>query len=656
MVRELFYNLTSIDKALSIINEYIDLKPKDIEEVDLNNALNRVLAEDIYSPIDYPPFDRSSVDGFVVKSRDTVYANEYSPVKLRIKGSVEPGFQPELVIDNGEAVEISTGAMIPRGGDSVVMIEYCERRDNYVFIYRSTAPGENINFTGSDISLGDLVLLSGTKLTPSIISLLAGLGINRVKVYGKPRVAVYSIGNELVKPGCRLETGKVYDSNSWLITTWLVNTGVEAVHRGIFRDNYSELRRVLEEDLSKYDLLITSGGTSKGISDIVYRVFNELGEPGVVIHGLRIKPGKPTVVAVVNKKLLIGLPGFPLSCYVALTRVVKPVIYKLLGLREESTRVVKARIPFRLRKPLGTTWFIPVVLIRSNNEYVAYPLTTESSSIYSITWSDGLAMLPENTDIVLENTYVDVDLTSSIENMPELNIIGSNDYLLTKMLVSTGLSTRTRLIFTGSTSGWFAVKRGEADIAPTHLLDEETLVYNKSFIEKFGLTNKAVLIKGYGRLIGIVVDKGNPKNVTSIRDFLRRDIVIVNRNKGSGTRVLLDYLLKKISIEENTDFYELVSRINGYQYEVKTHTAVATAIKQGRADAGLGLGIVAEIYGLDFIPISWEEYDFLVNKNSLDKVYVKKFIETLRNRSFMEKLVSNYRNYYRLYSDTGFEI
>ncbi|MEM0380143.1 MAG: molybdopterin biosynthesis protein [Desulfurococcaceae archaeon] len=656
MDRRVYYNLVSVSEAIELIEKYFKLEPLGVEEIYLENAYNRVLAEDIYSPIDYPPFDRSNVDGFAVRSNDTISANEYNPVKLRLKGYLEPGYKPELTIEKNETVEIATGAMIPRGVDSVVMIEYCEKRSGEVYVYKPAYPGENISFAGSDISRGDIVILRGTKITPEIISILAGLGLRKVKVYVKPKVAVYSIGNEIVEPGLELVDGKIYDSNGWLITTWLRNNGVEADYRGIIKDNYIELYNAIEKDLNRYDLIITSGGTSKGLSDIVYRVFNDIGEPGVIVHGLKIKPGKPTVISIARNKLLIGLPGFPLSCYTILHLIVKPIIYRLIGLIEKQNNIIKSRISFRIRKPLGITWFLPVVLLKNNNEYTAYPLTIESSSIYSIAWSDGLAIIPENTDTLLENTYVDVLLTNSLDKIPELNIIGSSDYLLTKILVSTGLNNYSRFLFTGSTGGWYAVKRGEADIAPTHLLDEETLIYNKPFIDKFDLRNKAVLIRGYIRLIGIIVEKNNPKNIKSIRDFLREDVYIVNRNKGSGTRVYLDYVLKKIAIEENIDFYNLISRINGYNYEVKTHSAVAIAIKQGRADAGIGLGVVAKIYDLDFIPLIWEEYDFLVKKTSLDKKFVKEFIEYLRDRDFMQKILDEYRDYYRLQSDTGFEI
>ncbi len=653
MERRIYHRLVSVEEIENILSKYYDLKPLGVETIELSKALGRVLAEDIYSPIDHPPFDRSTVDGYAVRSNDLLGADELNPIKLVVKGYIRPGEKPGVEVGEGEAVEIATGSMIPRGADSVVMVEYTERKENTVLIYRSVAPGSNISVAGNDISAGDLVLVKGTLITPNIIGLLAGLGIDRVKVYVKPKAVVYSIGNEVVKPGEALEPGKVYDVNGYLITNMLNTIGFNAEYHGILPDDKQLLIDTLSKDLKYYDVLITSGGTSKGLSDLIYRVFNELGEPGVVIHGLKIKPGKPTVFAVINGKLAIGLPGFPLSCYMVLIHVVNPLLTKLTGMTIGVYQTVQARIAYKLKKPLGITWYIPVVLVKTRDGYTAYPVTMESGSISPLAYSDGFIALPENKDLIQEDTMFTTYLFRSEREIPRLNIIGSNDYLLYRLVSERGLMSYTRILPVGSTGGWYAVKRGEADIAPTHLLDEETLTYNTPFLDKFGLRGKVVLMKGYERLIGIIVAKGNPKKIESIRDFLREDVVIVNRTKGSGTRVYLDYMLKKIASEENKEFHELVKRIKGYAYEVKTHTAVAAAVKQGRADAGLGLGLVAKLYDLDFIPLTWEEYDFLIPVDKLEKPEVQYFIEMFRDKEFLTRIISRYKGYYRLRSDTG---
>jgi molybdenum cofactor synthesis domain-containing protein len=356
--RRIFHKLLDIDEVEKELSRYIRFEPLGVEYVELINSYGRVLAEDIYSPIDHPPFDRSMVDGYAIRSIDVAGADDLHPVELRVKGSIPVGVHPDISVGEGKAVEIATGAMIPRGADSVVMVEYTRRKGDRVLVYRSTYPGENISTSGSDISVGDLVLLKGTILTEREIGLLAGLGFKRVKVYKQPRIAVYSTGNEVIEPGDRLQPGKVYDVNGYLVTNLLRSIGAYVEYKGLLPDDYDIVYETLSRDLERYDILITSGGTSAGLGDLIYRVFDNLGEPGVVIHGLKIKPGKPTVFAIARNKLLIGLPGFPLSCYMVTHRIVKPLIEKFTGYRSRGRGWVNARIPVRIRKPLGKTWFI----------------------------------------------------------------------------------------------------------------------------------------------------------------------------------------------------------------------------------------------------------------------------------------------------------
>jgi len=640
-----------LNEVVSIISRYISLSPLGVENIKLINALGRVLAEDIYAPIDHPPFDRSEVDGYAVRAEDTYGADENRPVKLMVSGSIEVGVKPNMEVSKGSAIEIATGAMIPRGANAVVMEEYTSRSNDELFVYKSVSPGENIAFTGSDISLGDLILLKGTLLGSREIGLLAGLGIDRVKVFRKLKVAIYSTGNEVVEPGEELPEGKIYDVNGYLITTSLQELGVDAVFHGRLPDDYGIIYEKLSKTLEEYDVIVTSGGTSAGLGDLVYRVFNSLGKPGVIIHGLAIKPGKPTVVAIVNGKLIFGLPGFPLSCYMVLHKIVKPIIARLAGLRITPVRRIRARLAYRIRKPLGRTWLLPVALVHRKNDLVAYPVSMKSGSISPLVNSDGYAILEKNRDLYLENEIIDVELFSLEHRIPDLVIIGSNDPFIYRILVDADLMDSTRVIVTGSLGGWYAIRRGEADIAPTHLLDEESRIYNIPFMEKLGVRSEAVLIRGYDRRIGIVVAKGNAKNISGVHDFLRDDIVIVNRTRGSGSRVLLDISLKNLAKRMNMDFKDLIRKIKGYSYEVKTHTAVAAAIKQGRADAGIAIEYVAWKYDLDFIPITWEHYDFLIHKDSLNKLSVKRFMEYLRGER-IKNLVKKYPGY-RIPDDIG---
>ena len=630
--RKLFHVLVGLEDVEKELVKHLCLEPLGIEEVDLEDALSRVLAEDIYASIDYPSFDRAEVDGYAVRAEDTYGADEEHPVRLRVSGVVNVGMAPRGEVNSGEAVEVATGAVIPRGANSVVMEEYTQKVDGEVLVYRAVYPGENIATTASDISMGDLILRRGVSLKPHDIGLIASLGIGSIKVYRKVRIAIFSTGNEVVKPGLKAFLGQVYDVNSYILLSSLKELGVEVKYAGHLPDSYEEIRRRIEENLKDNDVVITSGGTSAGLGDLIYRVFNDIGEPGVIIHGLKVKPGKPTVIAVANGKLLIGMPGFPMSCTMILHKVVKPIIAKLQGLKLASEETIKAKMPYRLRVGGGKSWLIPVSIISSTQELLCYPLSLSSGSVSALSYADGYLHIPENREILEENELVDVYLFNSKLRIAQLVFIGSHDIALSRILGYGGLIDECKIIPTGSLRGWYAVINGEADIAPTHLLHEETGEYNIPYLEKLKAKSKAVLLRGYSRRIGFTVAKGNPKGIIGFNDLARNDVSMVNRVKGSGIRTYIDMELKKLSNRLNLSFEELVRRIRGYTYEVKTHTAVAAAVAHGRADVGVTAEVAARMYNLDFIPLTEEIVDFLVRRDRLEKKLVNKFINLLRDR------------------------
>jgi putative molybdopterin biosynthesis protein len=644
---KIFHRLVGLDEAVKIVVERARPRPIGVERVRIEDALYRVLAEDIYAPVDHPPFDRSEVDGYAVKSYMVASSTELSPTTLRVAGYLGVGDLGLNYSCEQGAVRVSTGSAIPPDCDAVVMEEYTERRGDFVEVYRPVAPGENISTCGSDISAGDFILPKGTMLRHEHIALLAGVGIREVLVYIRPRIAVFSTGAEVVEPGRRLPHGRVYDVNGFLITQFLRELGADARYMGILPDDYDVMKSAIERAILEHDAVFTSGGTSAGEADLVYRVFEDLGE--VLVHGLKSKPGKPTVIAVSRGKLLFGLPGFPLSCYMILTRVVKPIVAMMTGYRYPELRLT-VKFPFKLRKGVGKTWLIPSILVESKSGYTAYPVSLSSGSVYAIAFSDGFVELDENVDYVEEDSPVTFYAFTERYAQKRLTIIGSNDPLLERHLVETGLIYRSRILNAGSTGGWIAVSRGEADIAPTHLLDEETGLYNVPFLDKYGLRGKAILIRGYERLIGFVVQPGNPKGIASFEDFFRSDVKIVNRVRGSGVRTLIDINLKKIAREKGVPISRIHEFVKGYTYEVKTHTAVAYAVKTGKADVGVASGLVAELYGLDFIPLTWEEYDFLIPLDRLEKSEVKAFISSLKE---LKVEGSVFEKYYRIPRDIG---
>jgi putative molybdopterin biosynthesis protein len=646
-----FHKLVSVEEALRLLEEKVGgIRPLEVIEVPLLEAQGKVLAEDVRAPIDYPPFDRSTVDGYAVRSVDVAGASEVTPVSLRVTGKVSVGSAPIGEVRPGEAYEIATGAMIPRGADAVVMEEHVSRKGDLLTVYRSVAPGENISQAGSDISAGDVVLRAGTLLTAREIAVLAGLGVSRVRVYRPPRVSVFSTGVELTPPGAPLEPGHLYDVDGYVVTASLRELGVDAKFLGILPDNYEVMLNSVAKALEESDVVITTGSTSAGYGDMIYRVFRDLGAE-VIVHGLKARPGKPTAIAVKGRKVLFGLPGFPLSAMMNLYTLVTPVVLRMMGL-EPTREVVKvrARIPFRFQAGRGFTELIPVQLVQGMEGISAYPLMAGSGSIAGIGLSDGFIVAEESREYFDENEEVEVTLFSRSLRVPELNIIGSNCPGIEVVLRVAGLSRSSRIISVGSMGGWLALRRGDADIAGTHLLDEKTLQYNVHMPKVVGLEGKVVIFRGYARRIGLLVRKGNPKRIRGFEDMLRDDVVIVNRNRGSGSRVLLDLRLRELLGGKRPE-----DSVKGYTYEVKTHTAVATAIIQGRADVGLSLEAVARMFDLDFIPVGEEIYDFAVRRERLEKPAVRRFLDALASREFAELLPKELPGY-RTLPETGKQV
>jgi len=642
-----FHKLVSLEEALRIIDEKLGgIKPLGIESIELSHAYGRILAEDVYASADSPPFDRSIVDGYAVVAEDTYNADEANPARLRLIGKVRIGDMPSIEISSDTCVEISTGAPIPRGANAVVMVEYTKAEDGDILVYRGVSPGENIAQTGSDASIGDLILRRGRRIGPREIAALAAVGCSEVKVYVNPRVALLSTGNELVPISEKLKPGKIYDVNSHAISAMLKDLGLNVDFHGILPDNYTVIKKSIEEILEKYDIIITSGSTSAGFGDIIYKVFEDLG--GVLIHGLKIKPGKPTVIgATDDRKLLIGLPGFPLSAMMIFMVLAKPIIMKIIGIQSlEEENTIKAKIPIRIETGKGRRHTIPVQILTSANGLIAYPVTGDSGAATTLSIADGFIDVEEEKQYLSEDEEVVVKLFQPLK-ISSISIVGSNCPALNILLEEGGLWD-AKLVNVGSFSGWRALKKGEADIAGTHLLDPETHEYNIHMPKKMGLENDVDLYRGYTRTIGILVAKENPKNIKNLEDILRDDIIFVNRVKGSGVRTFLDIKLAELGVRDPE------KKIKGYTYEVKTHTAVASAVAQGRADVGIAVGYVSELYGLDFIPLTEEYFDFAVRKDRLSKESVKRFIETLRSESFHKKLKEI--PYYKTCSETGQKI
>ncbi len=635
-VRE-FHDIVSISEARRRLQRAVRLERR-TERVPIEDCLGRVLARDVTAGVDVPAFDRASMDGYAVLASDTFYADEESPVELEVLGYIRAGDSERHEVSPGSCFGIATGAPMPVGANAVVMVEYTEELEGRVRIYKPVAPGENVMPAGSDIMRGELVLRAGTRLSPREVGVLAALGMAEVEVYSRPRVGILSTGDEVVKPGEPLEFGRIYDANAYAIAQAVRECGGVPELLGIAGDSEEELRSRLTEALRRCEVVITTGGTSAGAGDICYRVIDELGSPGVIVHGVAIKPGKPTVIGVAEGKPVFGLPGYPTSAMITFQVFVAPLLRRLSGLPEPERRRVRARTAMKLYSSAGRYEYRLVNLVRgADGGYTAYPMLTGSGAITTFAEADGYIEIPENVELLGEGEEHEVVLLGESLQLADLTIIGSHCIGVEMLLGMLRERIKAKVINVGSSGGLAAVRRGESDISGMHLVDESTGEYNLPIIRRLGLEDRVYLVRGYFREQGIVVQRGNPKGISSVEDLLE-GVRFINRNPGSGTRVLLDLELGRIAEKRGCELRELASRITGYEIEAKSHSAVAAAVAHGRAEAGIAIRTVAEQYGLDFIPLREEEYDFAVPAEKMQKREVQEFLAALRSAEFRRML------------------
>jgi molybdopterin molybdotransferase/putative molybdopterin biosynthesis protein len=631
--QEQFLQVLDRDEAERRFRAALDLAPLGSERIPLDAALGRVLSADVVSPVDVPSFDRANVDGFAVVAEDTFGASEEIPRLVRLGDEeIHTGIVPATVIRRGEALSIATGGMIPRGADAVVMIEHADVRDQELRIARAVTAGSGVTFAGTDITAGETVLRGGRMLTSRDTGVLAAIGVSEVDVWRKPIVAILSTGDEIISPGEAMQPARVYDSNAQVLADAVRELGGEPARLGITADDPEALRERLRQALDFADVVLLSGGTSKGAGDVSYRVVTELSDPGIVAHGVALKPGKPICLAATRGRPVVVLPGFPTSAIFTFHEFVAPVLRLLAGRGAEDRTTVKARLAVKVNSEIGRTEYLLVGLVHTPQEedgvsLVAYPMGQGSGSVTTFSRADGFATIGRHEEIVEAGTVIDVQLLGRDLQLADLVVIGSHcvglDYLLGQ-LEQRGV--RSKFLAVGSTAGLKAARRGECDVAGMHLLDPMTNEYNRPF-----LGESLALLPGYGRLQGIVFRPGDERfEQRSAHEAVAaavRDPAcgMVNRNQGSGTRALIDRLLNG-------------AKPPGYAVQPRNHNAVAAAIIQGRADWGMTLDTVARSAGLGFIPVRAEQYDFVVPKSRLSRRGVMEFGKLLAEPATREAL------------------
>ena len=628
MSQEQFLNVIDRDEAQRRFLGAIDVRPREVEEVPLADALGRVLADDVVAAIDVPSFDRSNYDGYAVRAADTYGADEESPRTLTLLDEVlATGVVPTGEVAPGTAMAIATGGMLPRGADAVMMVEHTETSGDAVLVRRAVTPGFGVSFAGSDIMAGETVLRRGEVLTSRETGVLAALGGAGAGCWRRPRVAILSTGDEIIAPGQPMRPGLVYDSNARILADAVRELGGEPIGLGIVRDDLDELRAKLADALARADVVLLSGGTSKGAGDLSYRVVSELAEPGIVAHGVALKPGKPICLAAEAGKPVVILPGFPTSAIFTFHEFVAPVIRTLAGRPAQQRASTHARLAVKVNSDVGRTEYLLVGLVGAQDDLAAYPMGKGSGSVTTFSRADGFVTIRRHEEIVEAGSRVEVQLLGGDLRVADLVVIGSHcaglDFLL-GLLGERGFHTKFMAV--GSTGGLEAARRGECDLAGIHLLDPDTGQYNVPL-----LTDGLELIEGYGRLQGVLFRTGDARfegfaAAEAIhRAKLDPTCVMVNRNRGSGTRILIDRLLAG-------------TEPPGYSVQAKSHNAVAAAVQQGRADWGVAIETVARRPGLAFSPLEDERYDFIVPSRRMNRPAVLAFRKLLDEPDVRQEL------------------
>ena len=589
------------------------------EVIPVWDACGRVTAHAVYAHICAPHYAASAMDGVAVNARDTFGATETTPVTLA----------------PGQFIVLDTGDPIPEGCDAVIMVEdIVKGEDGSITIHAAAAPWQHIRQIGEDICAGEMILPSHVTVSPAAIGAMIAGGVLEVEVIRKPLVGIIPTGDEIIPPCTDPKPGDILEFNGSIFSAMVRQWGADARVYPIVPDKFDRIREMVARAADECDLVILNAGSSAGREDFSARVIRELGE--VLYHGIAMKPGKPAILGCRGSKPILGVPGYPVSGIIVIEELLKPLIDHWLKAPAAPRQYAAATLTRPVVSGLKYQEFVRVRMGYVGDKLMASPLSRGSGVVSSFMKADGILEVPQGLEGFEAGSEVSVRLLCPMEKLQNtVVVIGSHDPLLDElgdMLHTTDGNVYMSSSHVGSMGGIMAIRRGEAHAAGCHLLDTATGEYNLAFLKKYFPQGGVKLIRCVGRQQGMMVAKGNPLNIRKFSDIAGDGIRYVNRQKGSGTRILTDYLCK----QDNLD----ITAIYGYDREELTHTSVAAQIASGSADAGMGIYSAAKLYDLDFIPICIEEYDLIVPDHAWDAPQVQQMIATLKSDAFREKILA----------------
>lgn len=616
MKRNLYLKTTPVEEAKAIYMEALgDAAEPRAEVISVIDALGRVTSEAVYAKYSSPLYNSAAMDGIAVVSAATEGASEASPLTLK------PG-EDYMIVDTGDPVK--------KPYDAVIMAEDTQETADGMVIRAAAHSWEHVRPVGEDIVAGEMILTRCHRIRPIDIGVLLSGGVTEISVYAQPKVGIIPTGTEIVEPYEDPKEGDIIESNSRMFEAMVRENGGVPHRYDIVEDDYEKIKSAVLKALDENDMVLVNAGSSAGTEDYTVHILREIGE--VFIHGVAMKPGKPVILAKACGKPAIGIPGYPVSAYLAVESFVYPVLRAFTGLRESHDRRIEAVLSRRLVSSLKHREYVRVRVGRVGGRYVCAPLARGAGAAMSMVKADGFCVIPQESEGFEAGETVEVILFRSAEDVGRTIVCtGSHDLLLDVISdLMSGENEGMRLSSThvGSLGGLMALARGEAHMSPTHLLDEDTGVYNESYIERLFPDEEMLLVKGVRRIQGLMTAKGNPLGIRGVEDLTR--VRFVNRQRGAGTRVLLDYRLKQAGIDP--------SEIDGYDAEAATHMAVAAQVASGEADCGMGVYSAAHAMGLDFIPVGDEEYDFAMRPETYELPEMQCFLRLLSSDEFRSKL------------------